>query len=841
MATNPLQVPVMGGSLDTPVAGVGVATPMLSGPNVVPNRTISDIMSTLSGVANAVTGVAQIKIESDRATKQRQSEIERNELSVWQKNADLWKTQTELLGPEVIKENKTYQTFLADLQAETGNPNRSPVFQAETAKILQMQYSYQNSEQRMLDRDREQQQFRNEQRLEQAGRQAWRELELEIGKSRIANPAMSLEEIENTLVRPFSDIPEVSHNWEVYKLKEQQAAAKQQAEALEETAKSEFVGDAGIIENSFLTLTNPRLSNPQLYNAAESNAKQAINDMFSQNAGYDLSSIAAIDGKWEEVSAQFALVKDPTDVQQSYMNALTAQYTRAREQYVDKMQANALNRAKVSIDAISKFGTYDPTNIQDTVVTAINEQLGADVISYKEGVGYVSMDPSLGDLEVAAGDMQNKLMTEWVKDLPVRQAQFQVRTAPVLSDETLKAAKFDPATATISEIDSVSRKVRKGSDLGIFEGFVKGVLSNPKLPDGSYDGERIQKALTILDNMDVAQSILLRGDTTINDAMTARILRASVWAEMNKAKGTGILSDTTQRDVLGPVVGPTQQFVDASYMERFIFGPSEISGSNSQNALEPDTQDILKLHPGLVVSNPLMNALQYADRFYLMDHPKGFPDPEVRKMYHKQVLRASGVSLIDDGRGRIYPVADEYGHAPSTPLDTASKALDLIPEPGSPLHTSALAQFTNGAATLKDVEETKNMSIREMFRKYNKVDIKDSDLVITSAATFPEGPAPLPEGGRGAEGGVRGFSDYEYRDLFGYGVSITNGSQAAAEIRINSQFESLLNDPLFGAQEKKNAKAAKFLKSQTYFIDDLIGAGDNARANDKRTAERMRQ
>jgi hypothetical protein len=806
-------------------------------------------MSAISGVANAAGTIMQGEIQVRNQTKEQKSELERNELAVIQKESELWKLQTELNGPEVVQYDQGYQEFLVKTRKEADRQDRSPVFQAQVASLLQQQAGHINSEQRMLDRDREQEQFRNEQRLEQAGRQAWRDLEIEIGNALLNNPEMSLDEIENSLVRPFADIPQVAQGWKVYSLQSRVAAAKQQAANLERQASSEFVAEAGIIENSFLTLTSPRLEDAQQFNAAESTAKQAINDMFARNGGYDLTSLSAINDKWAEVQAQFDLIKFPTNAQQTYMNSLNAQYTRAYEQYASKMQAEAYNKAKVSIDSISRFGVFNPKDIKEIVLSSMNAQLGMDIMSYQDGSGYSVKGnyQNLEDLPIAASQLEQKLLADWDKGAEQRNAWLKINTLPVVDTETIKTAKFDPYKATLSEIDSISRKVRKGSDLGVFEAFVKDTLSNPQLPDGSYDLPRIQKTMTILDNLDVSQSILLRGDTVINDPMTAKILRASVWAELNRAKSVGILSDTDQRQILGPSVGPTQTLVDGAYMERFIFGPAEISGSNKENNVEPSNGEILRLHKGIVASNPLMNLLQYADRFYLTDHPEGFKDDEVRKVYHKAVLRASGVSLIDNGKGKIFPVADEYGHAPDAPLDTAIKALDLVPEPGSPLHTSALAQFTNGTATVKDAEETKGMSIRDMFRKYKNVTIRDSDLVATGAASFPSGPAPLPEVARGVETPIKNFSDYEYRDLFGYGVSITNGSEAAAEIRINSSFEKLINDPLFGKQDKNNSKAAKYLSTRTIedvinenFVDVINQTPGRNQQNKLKAAERMK-
>jgi hypothetical protein len=94
------------------------------------------------------------------------------------------------------------------------------------------------------------------------------------------------------------------------------------------------------------------------------------------------------------------------------------------------------------------------------------------------------------------------------------------------------------------------------------------------------------------------------------------------------------------------------------------------------------------------------------------------------------------------------------------------------------------------------------MSIREIMNFYNKIDIKDKDLAVPGAASFPSGPSPLPSFAKGSETPIKSFSDYEYEDLFGYGVSVVN-SFAGSEIKINSTLEKLMNDPLFGAEQKK--------------------------------------
>lgn len=851
MATNPLQVPVMGGSLDTPVAGVGVATPMLSGPSVVPNRTISDIMSTISGIAQATTGVLQEEIRLKNISKQDKEQIEINEFALLQKEANLWKAQTELHGPEIVNADLDYQTFLVKLDKENKNTERSPVFQAKAAELLQSQFGYLNSEKRTLESDKERQEYRarqlqedNERKKSRAGNEladnVIQELNLDIAKG------IPAEQAEAKYLGMYGDIPEVEARLKKENIQRQIRALSDMAKAAEEEIKDEFTNGSRSLNTLSITVSDPLLEDPVLYDKALSNTVKAVKELYITSGDKDLGSLSAIMQSQKAVEEEFARISNPNALQSNYMNSVRAAFVEQNAAYIESMEGSVKNLAKAGIASYDRKGMdINPDSVNDIIVNAYNKQLGINAISYGNE-GFTSAIPGLDEVIVSASNAKEELLAEWERDAPKREATKRLQSNTILSEDDFKTAEFDPETATLSEVDAYSKKVNKGSDLGVFQSTVVGFLTNPRRPDGTLDVERMQKAATIVDNMDVSRSILLDGNNVVNEDISRKIVRLEVWSSLSK--NPEALGDTKFRNMFGPIVG-TDRFSDnLANAERFIFGADNLAGTDKENALEPDTKGIAKLHKGLAISGPTMKILQYFDRMYRMDHGSD-PDDQIRKEYHKQGLKMAGISLIDNGRGNIYPIADEYGHAPSEPIKSLKSALDIIPDPGSPLHTSILATFSLGKATGWTVDETKGMTIRELISKYSKKPLEDSEINITSAAKIPNGPVDLPKN-------AKSFSDFTWNQLFGHGVIAVRIPKDDAgfdqmsgmfDIKINSTLERLLNDPNFGIQEKKNAKAEKFRKSKTWTdsineVIDLINQtpGANQKLKDKQ-AEKMKQ
>lgn len=134
MATNPLSVPVTGGTPEPYVAGLGVQAPRITGAPIAAPSNISEILALLNGTAQTVVNTNEIRLQSERRTKQEMEDVDRSDLNLLQKESELWKVMAE--NDPIVLHSKPFADHLDKLKAEADDAKRSPFYQAQAASYL---------------------------------------------------------------------------------------------------------------------------------------------------------------------------------------------------------------------------------------------------------------------------------------------------------------------------------------------------------------------------------------------------------------------------------------------------------------------------------------------------------------------------------------------------------------------------------------------------------------------------------------------------------------------------------------------------------------------------------
>lgn len=820
MASNPLQTQVMGGGLDTPTAGVEVATPTLQGAPVVFNRSISELMGAISGAAEAVTDVAKAEIRSNRinaelSAKQRE-DLENSRYHALKKEKELFDVQIQTAGPELTTASDAYKDYSVRLKEAMNDTSTSPFFQYQIASIYQEQSSYIESRQRQgvsdarqLKEDAE----RDARNRDREGYELSKNIGLQIDEA-VAG-GMSLEDAIKNIADPFREVPQVDFMARKRMLDDRAEKLDQATKMAQQDAKETFLNGASNLNNMFATLKDPHLEDPENFRTAKSSVEQSITDMFENAPLGDLQSLIGISSEWAESVAQIELAGPSSDNQVALVNAATARYNVERTKYIDKITTKVQSTVDSKIDLASVGGVYSPEKAIEIVENAINGQMGEKTIKWDDQSGFTATNPEFDEIAAGAERILQPMAEKWQAGAPKRAALQKISGTGVLREDDLKVAGFDFKTASVFDIANVASRMPQGIGAGPFKSDIEAILDNPMLPDGSPDMENINKVLAVTKGMNIAQSILVQGDSTLNDPRTVKLLRLSLWAAATEAKEKGRLSETADRSIFGPITGATQARLDLGSFRNFMEAPMDLAGSDKDTKIpEASTQDVLRRHPGLQVGHPVVDLLKYTDRIY-SSSTGGRLDDKAKAMFDQQILKSYGLSMYTatDGSTTLHP--DEYGHTPKDPADTARRAMEYIPELGSPLHVSAIRTWKqDGPVTNADIAATDGMPLSEIYNRYQKDLARSSSVIVKNVADFPDSQVNLVD--RGAEAGKATLSNYNFSDLFGYGVYVSGGNNQNTVLKVNSMVERLLNDPASSGMTISRAKTAAKV------ADDLV-------------------
>lgn len=820
MASNPLQTQVMGGGIEIPTAGVDVATPTLQGAPVVFNRSISELMGAISGAAEAVTDVAKADIRSNRinaelSAKQRE-DLENARYHALKKEAELFTVRIQTDGPELATASDEYKDYSVRLKEAMNDTSASPFFQSRIASMYQEQSSYIESRQRQgvsdarqLKEDAE----RDARNRDREGYELSKNIGLEIDEA-IAG-GISLEDAIENIAGPFREVPQVDFMVRKRLLDDRAEKLDQATKRAQQDAKETFLNGASNLNNMFATLMDPNIDDPENFRTAKSSAEQAVVDLFENAPLGDLQSLIGIDTELKETLAQIELADPSSDNQVALANAVTARINVERTKYIDKITTKVQSTVDSKIDLASVGGVYSPEKAIEIIENAINGQMGEKVIKWNGQSGFTATNPEFDEIAVGANRMLKPMAEKWQAGAPKRAALQKISGTGVLSKDDLTAAGFDFNTASVSDIANVASRMPQGIGAGPFKSDIEAVLDNPMLPDGSPDMENINKVLAVAKGMNIAQSILLQGNSTLNDPRTVKLLRLHLWAAATEAKEKGRLSETADRAIFGPITGATQARLDLGSFRNFMEAPMDLAGSAKDTKIpEASTQDVLRRHPGLQVGHPVVDLLKYTDRIY-SSSTGGKLDDKTKAMFDQQILKSYGLSMYTatDGSTTLHP--DEYGHTPKDPAGTARWAMEYVPELGSPLHVSAIRTWKqDGPVTNADIAATDGMSLSEIYNRYQKDLARSGSVIVKNVADFPDKQVNLVA--QGAEAGKATLSNYTFSDLFGYGVYISGGNNQNTILKVNSTVERLLNDPAISRISISRAKFAAEV------ADDLV-------------------
>lgn len=827
MATNPLQIPVIGGDINIPTPSVDVATPTIQGAPVRIDRSISDIMNTIMGVGETIIGIDEInkkqderQYQSQRRTRMEQDEADRSELALLQKESSLWSADSEANGSVTFNKDE-YKKFKSKISSLTGDSSKTPFFQAQVAQIVE---NHAKAESNTI--------YSEGVKNESAAAKAQHERNLfaaETAKSVIEDldavvvqnreerlndpqvPEITINQLRER-VQPLIGIPEVAHKYNTWENDLRAKRATERANQIKSELDDEFITAGANL--SPLVLLNDRIQDPTLRSQTVTASKNAITAMF--NGGTDLATLSgAMVTYSESMRALRHAVPNPSVAQMDYLNNIQSHFESEYRQFTAHMRELGNSKVESVVSQWKSSGNYDLTQLPNTIVKAYNDQAGGVVLSYTKEGGFTTTDPELTPF---AGAAQKQLdsMTDWFHSHADQIIGAKnVWNSPFVTAKDIKDSKIDIERMSAMELGSIIERMPKGTQNEVFTPIISGLLNNYKLPNGSYNPEALDKLNTLLTKSELASNLLVSGESPMSDETRTKMVRAAVWFGVADKMRKGLISDAETRNLLGPIAGTSQDPNNYSSLDAFLSAPTNPVGTpDGKGRLEESNKTLQAAWTKvtgstLYVDGPFAEILRSADAVYKLDHPKGLT-PEIQVAYHKALLGTLGISLLDRN-GTLIPKMDRYGQIPEKPADTIKAAMQFVPIARSRLHMSTLAEWSGSSPTERLVAATENMSMQEMYN-YLHADSLGSNpkFSVSNSDTLNQKPAEL-KLSKGA-GGIEGFSDHLFTEVFGSGIAVSSGSSDIDNFYVNSVFEKYW-------QDSPEAKTSRIRTAPTTYSD----------------------
>lgn len=820
MATNPLQIPVIGGDINIPTPSVDVATPTIQGAPVRIDRSISDIMNTIMGVGETIIGIDEInkkqderQYQSQRRTRMEQDEADRSELALLQKESSLWSADSEANGSVTFNKDE-YKKFKSKISSLTGDASKTPFFQAQVAQIVE---NHAKAESNTI--------YSEGVRNESAAAKAQHERNLfatETAKSVIEDldavvvqnreerlndpqvPEITINQLRER-VQPLIGIPEVAHKYNTWENDLRAKRATERANQIKSELDDEFITAGANL--SPLVLLNDRIQDPTLRSQAVTASKNAITAMF--NGGTDLATLSgAMVTYSESMRVLRHAVPNPSVAQMDYLNNIQSHFESEYRQFTAHMRELGNSKVESVVSQWKSSGNYDLTQLPNTIVKAYNDQAGGVVLSYTKEGGFTTTDPELAPF---AGAAQKQLdgMTDWFHSHADQIIGAKnVWNSPFVTAKDVKDSKIDIDRMSAMELGSIAERMPKGTQNEVFAPIISSLLNNYKLPNGSYNPEALEKLRTLMTKTELASNLLVSGDSPISDESRIKMIRAAVWFGVQDKLRNGLITDRATRDMLGPLAGTSQDPYNYSTFDNFVSSPTNPIGKSDAKGYIEESNKSLQASwtkvtgSNLYVDGPFSEILRSADAIYKMDHPNGMT-PEIQVAYHKAVLGTLGISMLDCN-GTLVPKMDRYGLLPSKPAETIQAAMQFVPIARSRLHMSTLAEWTGRSPTEALVQATEGMSMQEIYN-YTHADVlgKNPKFRVADSDTLNEKPPELRLSS--GQGGVEGFSDHQFTDVFGSGISVKTDSRTIDHFYVNSVFEKYWYDSPEGKTSRVKA------------------------------------
>lgn len=442
MATNPLPVPVTGGTPEPYVAGLGVQAPRITGAPIAAPSNISEILALLNGTAQTVANtremIEQKKVQSERRTRQETEDADRSDLHLLQKESELWKVMAE--NDPIVLHSKPFADHLDKLKAEADNAERSPFYQAQVASYLAHSTAFKQNT--LYTQGARAEAEANKQDAAIRKQDAWVEqaqAKMERDERRLATTVIS--DIQVLVAKaesdgiPTSQISKMIDEWGLERGADHVPAIKEAvhlyrnsvetehytklAAAVEEAAKDQYINDAGDLPGFSLTLMNEkRIEDPETRGKVITQVAHSVSgliDPLIARRDFTAAGLGATFAKLEDLEASAKAVPNQTTAQQDATNRVVSIVAEAKEKVLANLSSDVMAQTIADVNNTRRNQDVPQRDIPKFVASVLNEKLGINAISYSKDTGYTSsiaefksMMPRLDTLTESINDQMNR-------------------------------------------------------------------------------------------------------------------------------------------------------------------------------------------------------------------------------------------------------------------------------------------------------------------------------------------------------------------------------------------------------------------------------------------------
>jgi len=754
MASNPLQIGVVGGNVNIPTAEVSANPSMVQGAPVQVNRTISSIMDAVSSVTKLGIGVAEVdKQMQDRITQQedkfaRDAERsayhnEKQKAQVNQTTIDVWNSKINLAMAEADKTGGLYyhsdksKELVSGIEDFLATPEIDPLVKsrvsASYAGLMGDQRRFSDSAAATDKAEAHRRQTEAQARMRNAKSDFVQGLvsKMKLDISTGTDPEKAYKDaliFGNTMFGMNPQDSDFSTPLLVAKnesLIVQNHNAKIEAD---KQAAAEFYQNSGTLNEDahYLTLADKHLETPEGFSAAVT-ANHAAMEAYASSLSADFYGINQFDSR-HDTMVRDAHIENPTPAQANYMVQFERNYQRVRSELVNRTAKQVMISSSEKVYA--QFGNehITPDNTGEAIAGAINQVSGVPegVVVYKDGEFTMAdgvTDPTvreeLSPMLAKARDMKQELDNKFIHTLPLRNA-----TAKLTGNQTLLKADLDALGDHLSslspqQVEKISTLMPMGGDLNDkFKNYVTEVISNPRDGSGNARWDDIAKTMMIVDNSGLINSIFEGSAVGINDIAKRRLVAAKAFFEYKKNQ-TG-----SKVNLIGVLNGLRGGNNDAMAVQKDFMDMLDSVGNPAGSAVEksikykPESVDnALTVAYGssynIAVSDSMKDYMSGWYKQFKIENPNA-DDAHAGEFLH-QSLKAVGYSLVPTGN-ILRPVRDPNGILPNVKdLQSAVDAtVDFVPKAGSDLHVSYLTRNLGHEPTPEMVKATSGMPIWKM-------------------------------------------------------------------------------------------------------------------------------